>query len=91
MKPLRIQADHLIDALGQTLRVGDRATLSHVDRRYLYSLPTEKQDLYETRLDKVVTISDVDDCGAVAIAFQDQSGAEQEFWIEPAWLRRLPI
>jgi len=84
-------ADHLIDALGQMLCVGDRATLAHIDRLFLYGLPVEKQDVYEAQLDKVVTISDLDDCGTVAIAFQDESGLRQQFWIEPGWLHRLPI
>ena len=91
MKRSGIHADHLIDALGQMLCVGDRATLAHIDRLFLYGLPIEKQDIYEAQLDKVVTISDLDDCGTVAIAFQDESGLRHEFWIEPGWLRRLPI
>jgi len=87
----RLRPDHLPDALGQMIRVGDRATLVYIDRLYLYALPTERQDLYEARLDQVVTVSDMDDCGSIAIAFQDESGTRQEFWIEPRWLRRLPL
>ena len=91
MKRSGIHADHLIDALGQMICVGDRATLAYIDRLFLYSLPTDRQDSYEAQLDKIVTISDLDDCGTVAIAFQDASGVRQEYWIEPGWLRRLPI
>jgi len=90
MKQPRIQADHLYDAAGQMIRAGDRATLNYIDRLYLYGLPSEKQDVYEAWLGKIVTVSDVDDCGAVAIAFHDESG-RQEFWIEPGWLQRMPI
>ena len=91
MKRSGIHADHLIDALGQMICVGDRATLVYIDRLFLYSLPTDRQDSYEAQLDKIVTISDLDDCGTVAIAFQDEAGVRQEFWIEPRWLHRLPI
>ncbi len=91
MKYPRVQADHLLDAVGQMLQVGDKATLVYVDRLYLYGLPTERQDLYEAQLDRTVTISDRDDCGNVAIAVTDAAGARQQFWIEPRWLRRLPI
>ncbi|MDB5975801.1 MAG: hypothetical protein JWR07_2561 [Nevskia sp.] len=83
--------DHLLDALGQMVCVGDRATLAHIDRLYLYGLPVEKQDVFEGWLGKVVTITDLDDCGTIAVAFQDAAGATQEFWIEAGWLHRLPI
>jgi len=91
MKRSGIHADHLIDAIGQMICVGDRATLIHIDRLFLYGLPTDRQDSYEAQLDKIVIISDLDDCGTVAIAFQDESGVRQEYWVEPGWLRRLPI
>lgn len=84
-------AGTLLDGAGQMLSVGDRATLAYVDRLYLYGLPVERQDAYEAQLDKLVTITDVDDTGAVAIRFQDAAGAAQTYWIEPRWLRRLPL
>ena len=91
MKRSGIHADHLIDASGQMICVGDRATLAYIDRLFLYGLPTDRQDPYEAQLGKIVTIADLDDCGTVAIAFQDESGVKQQFWIEPGWLKRLPI
>jgi hypothetical protein len=80
-----------LDGAGQMLSVGDRATLGYVDRLYLYELPVERQDPYEAQLDKIVTITEVDDCGDVAIRFEDSAGIVQVYWIEPRWLRRLPI
>jgi hypothetical protein len=91
MKRAVPRSDHLLDALGQMLQVGDRATLVYIDRLYLYGLPVEQQAIYETHLDQLVTLRDFDDCGTVAIAFKDASGTTQEFWIEPRWLKRLPI
>jgi hypothetical protein len=84
----RPQDSFVPDALGQGLQPGDRAVLIYVDRLYLYSLTVERQDVYEAQLDKPVRIADFDDCGEVAIAFEDATGAEQLFWVEPRWLRR---
>jgi len=84
-------AGTLLDGAGQMLSLGDRATLAYIDRLYLYGLPVERQDVYEAQLDKTVTVSDVDDTGEVAIRFQDAAGAAHTFWIQPRWLRRLPI
>jgi len=80
-----------LDVAGQMLSVGDRATLIYVDRLYLYGLPVERQDPFEAQLDKIVTITEMDDCGDVAIRFEDAGGTVQVYWIEPRWLRRLPI
>ena len=90
MKRSAIEADHLLDGLGQMLCVGDRATLAYIDRLFLYTLPTERQPVYEAQQGKIVTITDLDDCGTVAISFED-GGLRQEFWIEARWLHRLPI
>lgn len=84
-------AGTLLDGAGQMLSRGDRATLVYIDRLYLYGLPVERQDVYEAQLDKTVTVSDMDDTGEVAIHFQDAAGAPQTFWIQPRWLRRLPL
>ena len=84
-------AGTLFDGAGQMLSLGDRATLIYIDRLYLYGLPVERQDPYEAQLDKLVTITDVDDTGEVAIRFEDAAGVAQTYWIEPRWLRRLPI
>ncbi|MDE0853689.1 MAG: hypothetical protein OSA97_04635 [Nevskia sp.] len=91
MKRSGRHADHLLDALGQMLCVGDRATLAYVDRLFLYRLPVERQAVYEEQLGKTVTITDLDDCGTVAISFDDAGGRRQVFWVEPLWLNRLPI
>ncbi len=80
-----------LDGAGQMLSVGDRATLVYVDRLYLYGLPVERQDPYEAQLDKIVTVTEFDDCGQIAIRFEDVAGIAQVYWIEPRWLRRLPI
>lgn len=80
-----------LDGAGQMLSTGDRATLAYIDRLYLYGLPVERQDPYEAQLDKTVTVVEMDDCGQVAVRFVDATGAAQEYWIEPRWLRRLPI
>lgn len=81
----------LYDGAGQMLSVGDRCTLAYIDRLYLYGLPVERQDPYEAQLDQPVTLTDVDDTGEVAIRFQDAAGVSQTYWIQPRWLRRLPI
>jgi hypothetical protein len=91
MKRPTVPAGPLLDALGQMIQVGDRATLIYIDRLYLYGLPVERQDVYEAHLDKLVTVSDLDDCGTVAIRFEDESAVTQQFWVESRWLRRQPI